>query len=80
LPSGKQKEFKERILQKFRESGVEVRHLWNPLHVQPLFTGCKVYDNKQAISLFEKGICLPSGFSNEGEQFQKVIQILRSIF
>lgn len=39
----------------------EIRRVWNPMHVQPVFEGRKAYLNGTAESLFREALCLPSG-------------------
>lgn len=43
------------------ECGIEVRPLWKPMHVQPVYKNCVSYLNGVSESLFKKGLCLPSG-------------------
>jgi dTDP-4-amino-4,6-dideoxygalactose transaminase len=40
---------------------IECRPLWKPMHLQPVFKKYPYYGNKIAQSLFENGLCLPSG-------------------
>jgi dTDP-4-amino-4,6-dideoxygalactose transaminase len=40
---------------------VESRPVWKPMHLQPVFSGCRVRGGSVAEDLFEKGLCLPSG-------------------
>ena len=46
-------------------SSIEVRHVWRPMHRQPLYTGCTYYPHEEGRSfsdeVFATGICLPSG-------------------
>ena len=49
------------VIKKLDEAGAESRHLWKPLHMQPIFTGCPAYVNGVSEHLFKNGICLPSG-------------------
>jgi len=43
------------------EKNIESSPLWKPMHLQPFFKECNYYGNTIAQSLFEKGLCLPSG-------------------
>jgi len=44
------------------KENIESRPLWKPLHLQPVFSNCPYYgDNTTAHSLFDNGLCLPSG-------------------
>lgn len=42
------------------EYNIEARHLWKPMHLQPVFEKYPYYGKKIAASLFEVGLCLPS--------------------
>lgn len=42
------------------EFNIEARHLWKPMHLQPVFEKYPFYGDNIAASLFEKGLCLPS--------------------
>jgi dTDP-4-amino-4,6-dideoxygalactose transaminase len=48
---------------------IECRPLWKPMHLQPVFENYPYYGNKIAESLFENGLCLPSGSNlTDGER------------
>src|SRR5262249_46233254 len=40
---------------------VEARAVWKPMHLQPLFAGCRTVGGAVAEELFGDGLCLPSG-------------------
>lgn len=40
---------------------IETRPLWKPMHLQPVFRNAPSYTNGVSQSLFERGLCLPSG-------------------
>lgn len=42
------------------EFNIEARHLWKPMHLQPVFEKYPYYGDKMAALLFEIGLCLPS--------------------
>jgi dTDP-4-amino-4,6-dideoxygalactose transaminase len=44
-----------------QEENIESRPLWKPMHMQPIFASYPYYGNNVAESLFENGLCLPSG-------------------
>src|SRR5690606_13080687 len=60
----------------FLEDNIESRPLWKPMHLQPVFADSPYYGEKVAETLFENGLCLPSG-SNltdaERDRIQRVI-------
>ena len=43
------------------KENIESRPLWKPMHMQPVFKEAPYYGEKVAETLFEKGLCLPSG-------------------
>jgi pyridoxal phosphate-dependent aminotransferase EpsN len=42
-------------------ANVESRPVWKPMHLQPLFAGCRAVGGGVAEELFKDGLCLPSG-------------------
>ena len=44
-----------------KEENIESRPLWKPMHLQPVFCKYPFYGNSIASTLFENGLCLPSG-------------------
>ena len=45
------------------DANIESRPIWKPLHLQPVFAGCRTRGGVVSEELFEKGLCLPSGSS-----------------
>lgn len=39
----------------------EIRKVWNPMHLQPVFKGQRAFLNGTAEALFKEAVCLPSG-------------------
>jgi dTDP-4-amino-4,6-dideoxygalactose transaminase len=56
---------------------IESRPLWKPMHMQPVFEGCRAVGGAVSEGLFEKGLCLPSGSNLSREDQERVIGILR---
>ncbi len=54
-------EARDELLARFEAANIEARPVWKPLHLQPVFAGCKTYGGEVAESLFAHGVCLPSG-------------------
>jgi pyridoxal phosphate-dependent aminotransferase EpsN len=59
------------------EAQVESRPVWKPMHMQPLYRGCKCYGGQVAADLFQRGICLPSSSSLPEEDQLRVINVVR---
>jgi len=68
-----------KIIEKFRENGVETRHLWKPMHKQPLFKNAISLIDGTSENLFENGLCLPSGSAMKREDVDRISNILRKI-
>lgn len=71
------------IIQKLNEHNVEARHVWKPLHTQPLFKETSFYSiESKPISqrFFDQGVCLPSGENLNEEIIEGISQIIKSCF
>jgi pyridoxal phosphate-dependent aminotransferase EpsN len=56
---------------------IEARPVWKPMHLQPVFEGCRAVGGEVAAELFERGLCLPSGSSLEGTDLERVAAVVR---
>jgi len=59
-------------------ANIETRPLWKPMHLQPVFAGAPFYGNGVAESLFDKGLCLPSGPVLNGADLERVLEVFRN--
>ncbi len=59
------------------EENIEARPVWKPMHLQPVFSGCRVRGGTVADDIFERGLCLPSGSNLTDEDRARVIEIVR---
>ncbi|TVP77989.1 MAG: aminotransferase class I/II-fold pyridoxal phosphate-dependent enzyme [Puniceicoccaceae bacterium] len=57
---------------------IEARPLWKPLHLQPIFQKCALYGGPVAETLFDSGLCLPSGSSLSGDERARVIDTIQA--
>jgi pyridoxal phosphate-dependent aminotransferase EpsN len=57
---------------------IESRPLWKPMHLQPVFKGCRMVGGEVSEALFEKGLCLPSGSNLTHEDQARVAEIVRN--
>lgn len=55
---------------------IESRPLWKPMHMQPLYAGCRSVGGAVAEQLFERGLCLPSGSALTPEELSRVVETL----
>lgn len=72
------------LLDAFEQENIEGRHVWKPLHLQPVFAQIAYYshekDNSIADALFYQGVCLPSGSNMMEEEQDRVIRVIKSLF
>ncbi|MCR8844165.1 DegT/DnrJ/EryC1/StrS family aminotransferase [Paenibacillus sp. SC116] len=70
------------VVQELEVMNIESRRVWKPMHVQPLYEGCRYYrhEENESVSdmLFERGICLPSGSSLAVDDQNRVIEGVQS--
>lgn len=59
------------------ERGIETRLVWRPMHMQPVYEGYPYYGGDCAESIFDRGLCLPSGSILTDEQIATVIAEIR---
>jgi dTDP-4-amino-4,6-dideoxygalactose transaminase len=70
------------VNEKFRlaleNENIESRPLWKPMHLQPVFNHCPRYVKGVSDSLFETGLCLPSGTGMTEPQLLEVVSNLKN--
>lgn len=59
------------------KENIESRPLWKPMHLQPVFKGAPYYGNGVSESLFERGLCLPSGSNLTEEDLHRVVEVIK---
>lgn len=57
-------------------AGIEARHLWKPMHRQPLYAGALSVLTGAAEALFRTGIALPSGSALTDDEVDRVVTAL----
>lgn len=66
------------LVEHLETENVEVRHLWKPMHLQPMYSATRFFGPRDvAGSLFERGLNLPSGAELSDAQVQRVIALVR---
>ena len=74
LPSRRERDAMSRAL---AAADIESRPVWKPMHLQPVFAGCRVFGGEVAETLFDRGICLPSGTDLSSADFRRIAGALR---
>ena len=59
------------------EQNIESRPLWKPMHLQPVFRGCRMRGGAVSEDLFHRGLCLPSGTAMTDSDIGRVANIIR---
>jgi pyridoxal phosphate-dependent aminotransferase EpsN len=70
---------RDELIQALNAADVESRPVWKPMHLQPLYAGCKRFGGEVAEDLFDRGICLPSSSSLSEEDQLRVINGVRTL-
>lgn len=68
-----------RIRLALEEKNIESRPLWKPMHLQPLFSDALCFQNGTSQSLFEKGLCLPSGTKMTRDDVERVCGLIKKV-
>ncbi|MCA6073406.1 aminotransferase class I/II-fold pyridoxal phosphate-dependent enzyme [Fulvivirga sedimenti] len=70
----------EKIRIMLEEENIESRPLWKPMHLQPVFKDAKKVVNGVSESLFNTGLCLPSGSNSPQDRINQTIEMIKSVF
>lgn len=70
----------ESLRQFMLEAGVETRRLWRPMHMQPIFADAPYYGGTTCESLFDRGLCLPSGSGLKQDELRYVVDKIKEFF
>ena len=70
----------EAVRMAFESENIESRPLWKPLHLQPIFSKYPYYGNAVAETLFENGLCLPSGSNLTDEDRERISVVVKQMF
>ncbi|MFV0155375.1 aminotransferase class I/II-fold pyridoxal phosphate-dependent enzyme [Empedobacter falsenii] len=62
------------------EDNIESRPLWKPMHMQPVFADAPYYGGKVAETLFDNGLCLPSGSNLTDEERERIAAKVNAVF
>ncbi|MBN2167185.1 MAG: aminotransferase class I/II-fold pyridoxal phosphate-dependent enzyme [Marinilabiliaceae bacterium] len=70
---------REDIQKELEKENIETRPLWKPMHLQPVFEKYSAFVNGVSESLFDVGLCLPSGSNMSNEDLFFVIKTIKSV-
>ena len=73
----------DKLIELLSELNIEARHVWKPMHQQPVFSGLQYFmAGKESYCdyLFDNGVCLPSSSNMTVEQQNVVIDSINQVF
>ena len=73
-------EQREALRLAFEAENIETRPLWKPMHLQPVFQNAPYYGEKVSESLFERGLCLPSGSNLTESDRVRISNVIDNFF
>ncbi len=68
------------LMQHLASELIEARPLWKPMHLQPVFQGCRYVthgDESVSDQLFDQGLCLPSGSNMSISDVERIVNVIR---
>jgi dTDP-4-amino-4,6-dideoxygalactose transaminase len=67
-----------RLIQTLGAADIEARHLWKPMHLQPVFGDARTFGGRFSERLFATGVALPSGSGLSDLEVDTVIDAVRT--
>jgi dTDP-4-amino-4,6-dideoxygalactose transaminase len=64
----------EQLREHLEAQNIEARPVWKPMHLQPVYRGCRTVGGAVAEDLFRRGLCLPSGSSLSNDAQKRVVE------
>ena len=71
---------REKVRLALQEANIESRPTWKPMHQQPVFKHCTYYGDSLCETLFEQGLCLPSGTQLTEEDLMRITETIKAQF
>jgi len=65
------------LIGKLQAEDIEARHLWKPMHRQPVFAGARAFVTGASDRLFQNGVALPSGSALTNSDIERVVDVIR---
>jgi len=68
------------VIEALEKENIESRHIWKPMHMQPLYKDFDYVGKDVSEKLFENGICLPSDTKMTDQDLQRVVETLLKLW
>ena len=72
-------EMREKLRLALLDENIESRPLWKPLHLQPIFKDNEQFMDGTSASLFDRGLCLPSGSNLTQNDLTRVVKTIKNV-
>lgn len=73
-------ESREKLRLLLESENIESRPLWKPMHLQPVFEMFPYYGGNISETLFQKGLCLPSGSNLSERDKERITTVFNDFF
>ena len=70
---------RDEVRMELEKQNIEARPVWKPMHMQPVFKGCRMRGGDVCEDLFKRGLCLPSGTAMTERDLNRVIEVVRKM-
>ncbi len=67
---------REQVRLALEAENIESRPVWKPMHLQPVYRHCRMFGGGVSASLFERGLCLPSGSSLSDRDVDRIVGVV----
>ncbi len=68
------------IMDVLEKNNIEARHIWKPMHLQPIFEKYDTVNKGVSEELFNSGLCLPSDTKMTDEDLERVCKLIKELF
>lgn len=68
------------IILALEKENIESRHIWKPMHIQPVFKDCDFIGSGVSEKIFENGVCLPSDTKMTDDDLIRVCSIIKGLW
>ncbi|XVX20477.1 DegT/DnrJ/EryC1/StrS family aminotransferase [Actinomycetota bacterium] len=68
----------DEVMHQLDAAGIEARHLWKPMHLQPVFADAWMFATGVSERLFRRGVTLPTGVGLADDDVDRVIAAFRA--
>lgn len=76
---GREPGFIDGVVEGFNARNIEARHLWKPMHLQPMYADARAFGGQVSEGLFHSGLNLPSGVDLSDDDVARVIATFREL-